>query len=95
MKAESSFEAMLPIVMRAVDSVLRRRGKPKDFADDFRGWVVLKMLEREAAILKQFRGESTQRTQVRLHKPRRSPAGLERPRSGGDVARKCSRRMTA
>ena len=59
MKAESSFEAMLPIVMRAVDSVLRRRGKRKDFADDFRGWVVLKMLEREAAVLKQFRGEST------------------------------------
>jgi len=66
MTVESSFEAMLPIVMRAVDSVVRRRGKPKDFADDFRGWVVLKMLEREAAILEQFRGESTLFTYLRV-----------------------------
>ena len=58
MKSESSLEEMLPPVNQAVDGVLRRRRKGKDFADDFRGWVTLKVLEREGAILKRFRGES-------------------------------------
>jgi anti-sigma B factor antagonist len=35
-----------------------------------------------------------ERTRVRLHEPRRNPVVLE-PRAGGEVANKCSGRMTA
>jgi RNA polymerase sigma factor (sigma-70 family) len=65
-KLPSSFEALLPTVTRAIESVLRRRGKRKDFADDFRGWVMVKILEREGAILSQFRGDSTLFTYLRV-----------------------------
>lgn len=66
MKSESSLEELLPTVNQAVDSVLRRRRKGKDFADDFRGWVMLKVLEREGAIFRRFRGESALLTYLRV-----------------------------
>jgi RNA polymerase sigma factor (sigma-70 family) len=66
MTAESSLGELLSSVNQAVDRVLRRRRKGKDFADDFRGWVMLKMLERDGAILKQFRGESALMTYLRV-----------------------------
>jgi hypothetical protein len=66
MTAESSCEEMLQIVNQAVDGVLRSRRKGKDFADDFRGWVMLKMRERDGARLKQFRRESTFLTYLRV-----------------------------
>jgi RNA polymerase sigma factor (sigma-70 family) len=57
---------MLPTLIRAINGVLRGRGKRKDFADDFRSWVMVKVLEREGAILRQFRGESTLFTYLRV-----------------------------
>lgn len=66
MTTASSLEEMLPTVNQAVDGVLRRRRKGKDFADDFRGFVMLKMLQRDGAILKRFRGESTLLTYLRV-----------------------------
>jgi len=66
MNAESNLDELLPSVNRAIDAVLRRRRRGKDFSDDFRGWVMLKLVEREAAIREQFRGESTLRTYLRV-----------------------------
>jgi len=57
---------LLPSVDRAVNAVLRKRRRSKDFAEDFRGWVMLKMLERDGARLKRFRGESTFLTYLRV-----------------------------
>jgi len=66
MTAESNLEELLPSVNLAVDVVLRRRRRSRDFADDFRGWVMLKMLERDGAKLRGFRGESTLLTYLRV-----------------------------
>jgi RNA polymerase sigma factor for flagellar operon FliA len=65
-RGEGSFETVLPTVIRAVNSVLGGRRNRKDFADDFRSWVMVKILERERAILSQFRGESTLFTYLRV-----------------------------
>lgn len=66
MKSESSLEELLPSVNRAVDIVLQRRRRNKVFAEDFRAWVMLKVLERDGARLKGFRGESTLLTYLRV-----------------------------
>lgn len=66
MTADTTLEELLPWLNRAVDFVLWRRRRNGDFADDFRGWVFLKMLERDGARLKHFRGESTLLTYLRV-----------------------------
>ncbi len=66
MSTASSLEELLPSVNRAVDFVLRRRRTNGDFADEFRGWVFVKMLERDGARLKRFRGESALLTYLRV-----------------------------
>lgn len=62
----SNAAELLPSVDRAISAVLRKRRRSKDFAEDFRGFVVLKMLERDSARLKRFRGESTLLTYLRV-----------------------------
>ncbi len=66
MNADACLDELLPWVNRAVVDVLLRRRRDRDFAEDFRGWVVLKMLERNGAKLRCFRGESTLLTYLRV-----------------------------
>lgn len=53
------FEAHLPLVDRAVRVVVRRYGVSHDRAEDFRGNVILKLIEDDYRVLRAFRGAST------------------------------------
>ncbi|MEZ4415450.1 MAG: sigma-70 family RNA polymerase sigma factor [Gemmatimonadota bacterium] len=52
-------ETHLPIVDRIVASICRRRAVLGDDADDFSGWVRLRLLENDGAILRRFEGRTT------------------------------------
>jgi hypothetical protein len=52
---------LYPTVNRAVDLVLARRGRRREFAQDFRGFVMLKMLERNGRSTR-VSGESSGRS---------------------------------
>lgn len=61
-----SLDESLPCIHQAVDVVLRKRRRRGDFAEDFRSFVMLKLLERDGARLRHFRGESTLLTYLRV-----------------------------
>jgi RNA polymerase sigma factor (sigma-70 family) len=63
---DTLLQELYPTVNRAVDLVLARRRRRREFAQDFRGFVMLKMLERNEAKLRSFRGESAPLTYLRV-----------------------------
>lgn len=55
-------EEHLPEIEAITDAVCRRRGMVGDEADDFRSWVLERLVDGDAAILRKFRGDSSMRT---------------------------------
>jgi RNA polymerase sigma factor (sigma-70 family) len=56
---ESLFVANLPAIERILATIARRHALSYDTAQDFGGWVRLKFLENDYALLAKFRGESS------------------------------------
>jgi len=60
--SNASIESLLPAVTRIVGFIRRRNHLDRDEAEEFDGFVKLKLVERSASILGGFRGRSTLET---------------------------------
>lgn len=61
-EARAQLEGNLAQVEKVLDYVCRRRGIRGDEAEDFRSWVMVKLLEEDCRVLRSFRGQSSWKT---------------------------------
>lgn len=58
-KRRALLEENLATIYRIIAIVCRKNGLWEDRAEDFQGWVILKLLEDDCAVMGKYRGEST------------------------------------